>query len=84
MKKKNKKKSTNLFIKLPKQKFNSMLNKIFKSLKIFKKLNLLKNKATINLHLIFAVFQGMSKNQNKLRIFIGENHNILPQINFKT
>ena len=44
MTKKNKKKLINLFIKLLKLKFNNMLNKIFRSLTIFKKLNQSKNK----------------------------------------
>ena len=44
MAKKNLKKLINLFIKLLKLKFNNMLNKIFRSLTIFKKLNQSKNK----------------------------------------
>ena len=44
MTKKNTKKLINLFIKLLKLKFNNMLNKIFRSLTIFKKLNQSKNK----------------------------------------
>ncbi len=44
MTKKNLKKLINLFIKLLKLKFNNMLNKIFRSLTIFKKLNQSKNK----------------------------------------
>ena len=44
MAKKNLKKLINLFIKLLKLKFNNMLNKIFRSLTIFKKLNQSKNR----------------------------------------
>ena len=60
MKKSNKKKLISQFIKLLKQKYNNMLNRTFNSLKIFKifkKFKQLKNKAKMNLHLIFVVFQ---------------------------
>lgn len=77
------KKSTNQFIKLLNQKYKSMLNRTFNSLKKFKKFNQLKNKARINHHLIFVVFLELKKNQNKTNNFIGENHNIQTLINYK-
>ena len=60
MKKSNKKKLISQFIKLLKQKYNNMLNRTFNSLKIFKifkKSNQSKNKAKMNLPLIFVAFQ---------------------------